>query len=218
MKTRIILLTLLCLTISVTRAESLDYPNRYNGMAESMMDMMDAFSSAYEKRKGSGSMGFNSPQSGFGSMPGFGNPMSPMNSFGTMPGFNNPMSPMSGFGMPNNFNPGSMPFNSFGGAPAYNPWRAMPQFAPAPSITEQLDGSWQGQAGDMLVIRNGRFRIYRDKDNFREGRIHIENEQILSMQELSSGQSLRYEYAEQEGRLALRDEWGNLLLYRRVNQ
>ncbi|MES9957601.1 MAG: hypothetical protein ABW086_11160 [Sedimenticola sp.] len=202
MKTRIILLTLLCLAVSVTRAENLDYPNRYNGMAESMMDMMDAFSSAYEKRKGSGSMGFNSPQSGFGSMPGFGNPMSPM----------------SGFGMPNNFNPGSMPFNSFGGAPAYNPWRAMPQFAPAPSITEQLDGSWQGQAGDMLVIRNGRFRIYRDKDNFREGRIHIENEQILSMQELSSGQSLRYEYAEQEGRLALRDEWGNLLLYRRVNQ
>ncbi|MES9937231.1 MAG: hypothetical protein ABW153_12365, partial [Sedimenticola sp.] len=78
MKTRIILLTLLCLAVSVTRAENLDYPNRYNGMAESMMDMMDAFSSAYEKRKGSGSMGFNSPQSGFGSMPGFGNPMSPM--------------------------------------------------------------------------------------------------------------------------------------------
>ncbi|OOZ37199.1 hypothetical protein [Solemya velesiana gill symbiont] len=185
---------------SIAGAADLDYPNRYGTLAESMMDMMDAFSSAYQKRKGSDTPGFDWPQ----------------NNFGSMPGFSPSMSPFSPYGMP-----GSMSFSSFGPSPYSNPWGSMQQFNQfkrAPSATKQLDGDWRGQAGDVLVINNGRFRIFRDRSNFREGRIHIENDQHLLMQDLASGQSLRYEYAEQEGRLALRDEWGNLMLYRRISR
>ncbi len=216
----------LCLVISSATASGLDYPNRYGGMAESMMDMMDAFSSAYEKRKGGSASGFNMPQSGFGGMSSFSPSMSPMmapsmSPFGNygMPSYMNP-----GAMNPGAMNPGAMPFNSFGGFPGSSPWNSMQQFNQfrqfntPPSITQRLDGEWQGQAGDMLTIHNGRFRIYRDRGNFREGRIHIENEQMLSMQEPENDLILRFEYAEKDGQLVLRDESGNLMLYRRINR
>lgn len=158
------LLILLALTPLETSA--LDYPNRYNSMAETLFDMMDAFSSAYQKRLHERTRDY----SGYpGGMPGY--------------------APYPG--------------------PAYG--RTMP-----PPPVSALDGSWQGESGEILVIRNGLFRIYLDRDNFREGRLAQVEPRVIVLQDMDSGESRPYAFAESEGRLVMSDPNGNLLRYIRI--
>jgi hypothetical protein len=149
---------LILLALLPQTATALDYPNRYNSMAETLFDMMDAFSSAYQKRlheRARDSAGYP--------------------------------------GVP-------YPYR----APARPPQGAM------------LNGSWQGESGEILVIQDGLFRIYLQRDNFRDGRLtQVEPRRIL-LQDLESGQVRPYEFAESEGRLLLRDPAGNLLRYIRI--
>jgi hypothetical protein len=80
----------------------------------------------------------------------------------------------------------------------------------------ELGGRWQGNRGELLMIRNGRFRIYQDQERFKEGNLGLEGQNMLTMQDPVSGNVRRYEYALQGDKLALRDQAGNLLLYRRI--
>lgn len=161
-----ILLLLLLLPIA---AMGMEYPNRYNGMAESLFDMMDAFSSAYQRR-------LNEPQT--------------------------PSTPPYYFAQPPLY-PGG---NS-----------ALFQGTPQSPARGTLDGGWQGQSGERLVIKQNQFRIYRDRYNFRQGLIRIMSPKHLIMQDNKTGQGKPYEYVYSKGRLALRDADNNLLLYRRLS-
>lgn len=92
----------------------------------------------------------------------------------------------------------------------------VPGEPPAAAIGRRLSGSWLGQNGDVLVMRGGRFRLYRDRERYREGRVLLHNEQRLSLIDLKSHRTLRFEYTESEGRLALRDPQGRIHLYKRI--
>lgn len=156
------LLALLILLASLPlRASALEYPNRYNSMAETLFDMMDAFSSAYQKR---------------------------LHERG---------------------------HDYYGPPPTYAPYPGAPYPAyPQPGFI--LNGSWQGESGEILVIQNSQFRIYLDRDNYREGRLAQVQAQLILLQDLDSGQIRHYEFVESEGRLLLRDPAGNLLRYIRI--
>lgn len=214
------------------QADQLAYPNKYGNMAESMLDMMDAFSSAYQKRTGrqqnssqpwmpgsepNPTQYFNNPgwslysmPGGFGSpswVPGMGNMMTP-----AMPMMqSNPWSSASNW---MNTNPWSnaVPQPGYSTSPGWGsgPWS--PGMQPSP-----LDGSWQGNSGEILTISQGRFRIYMNRNEYREGSISISGN-YLTMTPVSTGHGRVYEFAEHQGRLALRDESGNLLLYQRIQR
>lgn len=157
---------LLLLALLPLESSALDYPNRYNSMAETLFDMMDAFSNAYQRRLHERTR--------------------------------------DNYGYP-------------GGSPGYTPYPALPRSGPAPATTlATLNGSWQGESGEILVIRNGLFRIYLDRDNFRDGRLAQVEPRLLLLQDLESGQLRPYAFAESAGRLLLRDPAGNLLRYIRI--
>jgi hypothetical protein len=111
---------------------------------------------------------------------------------------------------------------TFNGFPAYPyPPGAVPRIPaqlmpPRPrSPVSSLDGVWQGRSGEILMIRDGRFRIYVTRERYRRGKLRIRGK-ILYMHNPNTNTTNKYEYATQKGRLALRDTEGHLLLYRRL--
>ena len=131
--------------------------------------------------------------------------------------------PWTSGGMP--WSQGGMPWpqGTMPGVPGYGQ-QMLPSFNSGnPSLLTQgpagpaaLDGSWQGRSGEVLVIRNGRFRIYLNRNDYREGSLRLSGNDRLSMLDPESGITRQYQYAEHQGKLALQDEKGNLLLYRRI--
>ena len=180
---------------------------------------------------GSSPSGF--PGSGFG-MPGsspFGgwsNPMSPWSSMpmtgGGMPwsGGGMPWSgggmPWAGGGMPWGGGMPRMPFGSGGPswpAPAMGnmPW---PGPQDKPTSSEFLDGAWEGQAGELLLIRGGMFRIYADSETYRDGHLQVRGNR-LQLKDVDSGRTRDYEMRYQADQLALGTPEGDVLLYRRIS-
>lgn len=104
---------------------------------------------------------------------------------------------------PRQFTPNSM-------APPYNWNSAWP--GPGP-----LDGEWEDPTGNILAVANGRFRISQSYDRYSEGYISLESDQLLSLRTRESNTKRYYEYAHQDGKLVLRDDSGNLLLFRRID-
>lgn len=165
--------------------------NRFKSMANSMFDMMDAFSSEYQKRSGSGrSESRDRP-----------------NTRGTP--WSGGYTPW-GMGMMSPWNQGYMP-----GAPQ-EWWGGAPFGQHPPSTTAPLDGHWQGRSGEILSVDNGWFRIQQNRDSYREGRISLPGQGRLLMLNPDTGVSRMYEYAEHQGRLVLRGDSG-YLLFRRVD-
>jgi hypothetical protein len=161
-------LTLILLALVPLEARALEYPNRYNSMAETLFDMMDAFSSAYQRRRHErDSDSYSAPTAPLGYSPYYG---------------------------------GTSPYPS---AP-YGPQRF------------PLNGSWQGEGGEILVIRGQQFRIYLDRDNYLEGRLQHPHPQMIVLQDLQTSQVRPYVFAESKGRLILRDSSDNLLRYIRI--
>jgi len=191
-----------------------DQAGRYRPMAESMFDMMDAFSSTFQKRTKERNNDWtgrqttqspwsgNTPSWGSGSLPlnMSGMPMSPM------------MSPWNPGGMGGMPNPQNLSPQSF--SPYYN-WR--PGWPGAGSNPGPLDGDWEDPAGHILSIGNDRFRISQSPDRYSEGYLLLEKGKIVSLQTRDSNQKRYYQYAVQDDRLVLRDTAGNLLLFRRIS-
>lgn len=165
--------------------------NRYKSMANSMFDMMDAFSSEYQKRSGGGrSESRERPITGGTPWGGGYTPW--------------------GMGMMSPWNQGYMP-----GSPR-EWWGAAPFGQQLHSTTAPLDGHWQGRSGEILSIDNGWFRIQQNRNAYREGRISMLEHGRLRMLNPDTGVSRLYEYAEHQGRLVLRGDSG-YLLFRRVD-
>ncbi len=160
---------LLLLALMPLEASALEYPNRYNNMAETLFDMMDAFSSAYQKRLHERERDSN-----------------------------NYSVPPSYRGSPYTGNPYHYPG------------------APVGPVSFPLNGSWQGEGGEILVIRNQQFRLYLDRSNYRDGFLAWPHPQMIVLKDRGSGQIRPYEFVESEGRLLLRDSTGNLLRYIRI--
>jgi hypothetical protein len=165
--------------------------NRYKSMASSMFDMMDAFSSEYQKRGGSGRLESRDR---------------PITSHTPRGGGYTPW----GMGSASPWNQGHLP-----GLPR-GWWGAAPFGQHPPSTTAPLDGHWQGRNGEILSVDNGWFRIQQNRDGYREGRISLLEQGRLLMLNPDTGISRMYEYAEQQGRLVLRGDSG-FLLFRRVD-
>jgi hypothetical protein len=130
-------------------------------------------------------------------------------SMGGMAGQLYPQAPGGTFGSPGAGYPGMMPWpgtgtGTGGGYPSYGFGTANP-----------LEGVWQGNSGEVLLIRDGQFRLYASRDNYNDGRLTVRGDR-LALGDPNTGVTREYEYAAHEDRLVLRDSNGNLLLYRRV--
>ena len=78
-----------------------------------------------------------------------------------------------------------------------------------------MDGIWQGQGGELVLVMYGHFRIYANADNYRDGRYEIRDNHLI-MQDPETGTQKLFEYALSEGRLVLRSRDGLLLLFRQL--
>lgn len=95
--------------------------------------------------------------------------------------------------------------------PGFDPRQWLP---PMSGTLSPLEGIWQGSRGDLLVIRGHQFRVYATAERYIEGWLKIDGQQLLLVNTQYQAPH-RFEYAIHEGRLVLRDEQGQLLLYRR---
>lgn len=155
---QLVLTSLLVLMVGhYAQASGFGSPNGYNTMADTLFDMMDAFSSAYQRHRGA--------QNGY---PPIGGPNAPYRS------------------------------------------KPPPEFV--------LTGSWKGQSGVVMVIEQGVFRIFRSPYQFRDGRIWITDATHFELIDLQTGLTRYYEFAESQGRLILRDPYGEMLLFRRISR
>lgn len=149
-----------------------------------------------------------------------------------------PFSSWSGFPAMSPFSmPGQTPWSSFplgmGGLPGMSsPWdpsgwsRQMPGFGPgdsspygapwgAPYDQSPLEGSWESPAGELLLIEGSHYRMYSGDSRYLDGRIRVEGDRLL-LYNPEQENALAFEYVHQDGRLMLRDEAGQVYLYRRI--
>ena len=122
-----------------------------------------------------------------------------------MPGM--PQMP-GGIGMPQVPGGSGLPMPSM---PAM-PWAGRQQGA---ASSAALDGAWEGQGGELLLIQRGMFRIYADAETYRDGHLQIQG-QRLQLKDTESGRTRDYEMRQQGDQLALRTPEGDVLLYRRI--
>lgn len=181
---------------------------RQHPFVESMQIMMDAMGLNRQGTPSGGS--FSWPQGGQGQ------------SFSATPG-TGMMSPWLGGRIPGQSQMqqmmGQTPWGSGGSAQTPGDWRnnmnswarAFQQYL---SPGGQLDGTWQGQSGEILMIQGDRYRIYANPDQYTDGLLRIQDNYLwLGNPRTKTVQE--YEFATYEGRLALRDSLGQLLLFRR---
>lgn len=83
--------------------------------------------------------------------------------------------------------------------------------------TPSLSGTWQGDNGDVLVIRGDRFRIYDGESFYNDGTFRIVGNQLL-IYAPTSGIVRRYQFAYRGNQLALRDSAGQVLSFRRLDE
>ena len=99
-----------------------------------------------------------------------------------------------------------------GGQPAY-PYGAAPYYN---TITPaEVDGIWIGQAGEIVLVMYGHFRIYADAEIYRDGRYRIDGQRLL-MHDPRSGATQAYQYALDSGRMIMRGEDGTVLLFKQL--
>ncbi|MEJ2692556.1 MAG: hypothetical protein P8166_05700, partial [Candidatus Thiodiazotropha sp.] len=91
------------------------------------------------------------------------------------------------------------------GAPLY-------PVTPSPS---PVDGIWVGAGGELVLVMYGRFRIYANADVYRDGRFAISDRRLV-MYDPASERGAVYNYYLEDGRMFLRDEWGDTLAFRQL--
>ena len=80
-----------------------------------------------------------------------------------------------------------------------------------------LNGVWMGRAGEWLLIKAPYFRLMSGRGQHLDGMFRLRDD-LLIMQTQQSDRPWLYEFAEDQGRLVLRDRQGNLFLYRLQKQ
>lgn len=79
----------------------------------------------------------------------------------------------------------------------------------------RLDGVWEGRNGELLIVQGNRFRIYPGASHYVDGYIQLQGDR-LALYNPGNEHIRPFEFAESEGRLAMRDPSGTLFLYRRL--
>ena len=87
--------------------------------------------------------------------------------------------------------------------------------APSSSPGSRLDGVWEGRNGELLIVQGNRFRIYPGSSGYVDGYIQLSGDR-LAMYNLENAHISPFDFAESDGRLALRDRNGDHFLYRRL--
>ena len=83
------------------------------------------------------------------------------------------------------------------------------------SSGSRLDGVWEGRNGELLIVQGNRFRIYPGSSGYVDGYIQLSGDR-LAMYNLENAHISPFDFAESDGRLALRDRNGDHFLYRRL--
>ncbi|MBK1716776.1 hypothetical protein CKO27_03755 [Thiocystis violacea] len=78
-----------------------------------------------------------------------------------------------------------------------------------------LEGLWEDNQGGLLIVQGGLYRIYSSCKGYIEGDIHVGTNR-LDMTNRSGDFTQTFEFALDQGRLALRDQSGQVYLYRRL--
>ena len=78
-----------------------------------------------------------------------------------------------------------------------------------------LDGLWEASGSGLLIVEGGRYRLYAPYGGFVDGDLEIVGQRVR-MSSRRAGFNLDFEYALDQGRLALRDARGQVYLYRRL--
>lgn len=84
-----------------------------------------------------------------------------------------------------------------------------------PLSGSRLDGIWEGRNGELLIVQGNHFRIYPGFSGYVDGYIQLSGERLALYNPENTFIS-PFEFAESDGRLALRDQNGDLFLYRRL--
>ena len=97
-------------------------------------------------------------------------------------------------------------------------YRNMPGAIPRTpaSKTQLLDGIWLGRYGEVIMIRDGFFRIYTYSYNhYEDGLVELRGP-IMRIKGARTGNSKDYEYVHRNNRMVLRDGRKRLMPYRRL--
>jgi hypothetical protein len=78
-----------------------------------------------------------------------------------------------------------------------------------------LGGVWESAGGGLLIVEGSYYRLYAPNWAFVDGTLQVTGDR-LRMASRRAGFSLEFEFALDQGRLALRDAQGQVLLYRRL--
>ena len=174
-------------------------------MAEAMSRMMQAMGSTSNKNNGNGP-GWPMQSAGQG-FPGMG-----MMPYGTMmPGMTNWNMPFQGptqmFGMHDKMDQlgHQLPSDH---RQMQNPWFKEPSKSP-------FEGTWEGANGKLVIVPGDRFRIYAPGTTYVDGIVKIQGDRVALYNPVDQ-QARPFDYAMQQGRLVLRDDAGQLFLYRRL--
>ena len=78
-----------------------------------------------------------------------------------------------------------------------------------------LDGLWEAAGGGLLIVQGGHFRLYANNGAYVDGVIQVSGPRVRMVSRRGRF-ALDLEYAQDQGRLAMRDEHGRVYLYRRL--
>jgi len=84
------------------------------------------------------------------------------------------------------------------------PWGASP-----------LEGVWEAADGGLLIVQGSFYRLYSPGSGYVDGSIEVAGQRVR-MWNPTAGFDLGFEYAQDQGRMVLRDQSGQLYLYRRL--
>lgn len=127
--------------------------------------------------------------------------------------------PGTGMGMPG-WPGGSMGMPFGGGGQMWDQFsRSVPGMSQMPQMPwsgSALEGPWEAAGGGLLLVQGPYYRLYAPNGGFVDGSIQVTGDR-LRMANSQVGFDLAFEYAlDQEGRLVMRDENGQIYLYRRL--
>lgn len=95
------------------------------------------------------------------------------------------------------------------GSMADSAWGAMPGSA------SSLAGVWEDNQGGLLIVQGGFYRLYSACRGYIEGEIRVQTDRV-ELSNRAENFTQTFEFALDQGRLALRDQNGQLYLYRRL--
>ena len=166
-----------------------------------MLSMMDAMGDVAHRFKNNSNWSLGSgitPYSSLSGLSGY-----PLTSYGY------PSSPWMGGA------PLQSPIPGTGGLPMQP---GFPQASPVPQIPHTLspvDGIWLGRGGEIVLVMYGHFRIYASAEVYQDGRFEILRDRLV-MYDPQSERRMVFEYYLDDGRMILRNEAGDLLLFKQL--